>query len=84
MHLGIVHAVEVFDLWIVHPWSLKNKEMFQIGRGGPPGMEPENKELFKIGLVDRPRVTGVQLLDWTCVEPLKRGGVPNPLLLFCV
>ena len=40
LHLGIVHAVEVFDLWIVHAWSLKNKEWFQIGLGGPPGMEP--------------------------------------------
>ena len=26
----IVHALEVFDLWIVLAWSFKNKELFQM------------------------------------------------------
>ena len=40
LHSGIVHALEVFDSWIVHAWSLKNKELFQIGLVGRPRVEP--------------------------------------------
>ena len=34
-----------------------------------PALSPKNKELFQIGLVDRPRVGGVQLVDRARVEP---------------
>ena len=30
IRLGIVHALEVFDSWIVPAWRLKNKELFRI------------------------------------------------------
>ena len=58
----------------------------------------KNKELFPTGLMDRPRVRGVPLMDcprveplkqgvvpdWTCVEPLKQGGFPNRTQIFCL
>ena len=44
------------DSWIVHAWSLKNKELFRIGLVDCPCVEPYNKEVFRIGLVDCPRV----------------------------
>ena len=31
MDLWLKHAWEVFDLWIIPAWSIKNKEFFPIG-----------------------------------------------------
>ena len=44
----------------------------------------KNKELFRIGLVDRPRVGGVRLVDHPRVEPQKWGGVLNWTQMFCL
>ena len=37
----------------------------------------KKKELFRIGLVNRPRVGDVRLVDRPCVEPYKRGVDPD-------
>ena len=36
----IVHSWELFDLWIVPAWTLKNKELFWIGLVDNPRTEP--------------------------------------------
>ena len=57
------------------------KELFQIGLVGGPGMAPKKEELFQIALVDCPHMAGVRLMDRPRMEPLKQGGVLDPLLL---
>ena len=42
----IVHAWEVFDSWIVLAWSLKNKELFRIGRREVFQIEPKYIYIF--------------------------------------
>ena len=37
LHLWIVHALEVFNSWIVQAWG---KKLFQIGLMGRPCVEP--------------------------------------------
>ena len=44
---------------------------------GPDSLSLKNKELFRFGLLDRPRMGVVRLVDGSRVDPLKRGGVPN-------
>ena len=51
LHSGIVHALKVFDSWILHAWSPKYKELFQIRLMGRPCVDPK-----KQGIVE----------DWTC------------------
>ena len=68
MDSWIVHAWEVFNSWIVPAWSHKNKELFRLDSWTDLwGLK--SVELFKVGLMDRPHVGGVQLMDGPHVEP---------------
>ena len=42
--------------WIVPAWSLKKEEVFRIRLVNCLLVEPQNKKVFRIGLVDRPRM----------------------------
>ena len=54
------------DLWIVPAWSLKTRRCTGSDSWIVPAWSLKNKEVFRIGLVDRDHV-----------EPSKRGAVPD-------
>ena len=73
-----IRSCSRFDSRVILAWSLKNKELFQIGL-------LDHTCVAGVQVVDRPCVAGVQLVDRPRVEPYKPGGVPDPhfFFLFC-
>ena len=63
-------ALKKGDLWIVLLWSLKNKELFQIGLVDHP-------RVAGIWLVDCPRMAGVRLVDCSRVAGVRLVDCPR-------
>ena len=74
----------MFDLWIVVHGALKTRSFSGFDLWIVLEWSPKNKDLFRIGIVDRPCMEGVSHVDRPRVEPLKRGGVPYWTQIFCL
>ena len=62
LHSGIVHALQVFDSWLVHAWTLKTRSCSRLDLWMLLAWSLKIEELFQIGLVNCPCMAGVRLM----------------------